>query len=311
MRRPQGLRPIGEGQHRSGWPYVLKSIEPLIDGTGVLFDDFVERSFSHCPIKEPYREPWIGVFHNPPRTPTWFDWKQSPKVLFKTPLFEQSHPNLVLAICLTKYLGTFVNKELNVTTAILMHPTETPELKFTMDAFKANASKRIVQIGWWLRNIDAIYQLPEVPGFMKTRLKQAYPWVKAAEERVRKYWRMDGTRKYQGHVYEIPRVTDQDYDVLLSKNIVFYEFLDSSANNGIVECIVRNTPVVVNRHPAVVEYLGNDYPLFYDKFEDAVQLIALDKIEAAYEYLKSMDKTRFSGEWFRDELASLVKGLKV
>ena len=56
------------------------------------------------------------------------------------------------------------------------------------------------------------------------------------------------------------RVTAHRYDCLLPENVMAIELFDASANNVVVECIARNTPIIVNRHPAVVEYLTADYP---------------------------------------------------
>jgi hypothetical protein len=67
-------------------------------------------------------------------------------------------------------------------------------------------------------------------------------------------------------------VDNSTYDKLLSENIVFLHLVDASAVNTLLECIVRNTPIIINRHPAVVELLGNDYPLYYEGTDyDAMQ----------------------------------------
>jgi hypothetical protein len=79
--------------------------------------------------------------------------------------------------------------------------------------------------------------------------------------------------------------------------------VDASASNAIIECIVRNTPLLINRLPAVVEYLGNGYPLYYDDMYQAATL-AMDRnrINDAYLYLTRMDKTRFSSASFINQL---------
>jgi polysaccharide pyruvyl transferase WcaK-like protein len=62
----------------------------------------------------------------------------------------------------------------------------------------------------------------------------------------------------------INSITNEEYDELLSNNIVFIHLIDASTVNTILECIARNTPIIVNNHPAVIELLGKDYPLYYD-----------------------------------------------
>ena len=86
----------------------------------------------------------------------------------------------------------------------------------------------------------------------------------------------------------IPFLSNDDYDDLLTENIVFLDFYDTSANNAVIECIARGTPILVCRHPAVEEYLGEDYPLFYDNYRQAVELIQSEsKIYQATMYLKN------------------------
>ena len=87
---------------------------------------------------------------------------------------------------------------------------------------------------------------------------------------------------------------NNEYDNLLSENIVFLHLIDCSAANTIIECIVRNTPIVVNRHPAIEEYLGKEYPLFYQNPEEIKYLINSTTIQKAYDYLRHKDKTFLS-----------------
>ena len=58
---------------------------------------------------------------------------------------------------------------------------------------------------------------------------------------------------------------NSEYLNILTNNIIFCDYIDCSASNTIVECIATHTPIIVNRLPAVVEYLGEDYPLYFDK----------------------------------------------
>ena len=81
------------------------------------------------------------------------------------------------------------------------------------------------------------------------------------------------------------------YDKLLTENIVFIKLVDASAVNTLLECIVRNTPIVVNPLPAVIEYLGENYPLYYTNIgEAAVLLNDKKKLLAGHKYLRKLDK---------------------
>ena len=108
----------------------------------------------------------------------------------------------------------------------------------------------------------------------------------------------------------LSELTNDEYDELLSNNVVFLNLVDASACNTIIECIVRNTPILVNRLPAVVEYLGNDYPLYYNSFEEAYEILSdNDKLLKAHKYLVNKDKTFLSIENFIDKLKMLTREL--
>jgi hypothetical protein len=109
------------------------------------------------------------------------------------------------------------------------------------------------------------------------------------------------------------RLSNDQYDSLLAENIVFINLIDASAVNTVLECIVRNTPIVVNRHPAIVEMLGPHYPLYYGDNYGKISSAAMDSdieklltdtinIKHAYKYLLHMDKSKFMIDYFLTKL---------
>ena len=95
-----------------------------------------------------------------------------------------------------------------------------------------------------------------------------------------------------------------EYDKLLENNIVFIDLYNSSANNTILECIIRNTPIIVNKLEAVVEYLGEDYPMYFNDLSEIPEL--LNKIQDAHDYLKVMDKSEFTMNYFYKKLLTSI-----
>ena len=98
----------------------------------------------------------------------------------------------------------------------------------------------------------------------------------------------------------LPRAPDYEYDILLSENIVFFDFYDISASNLVVECIVRNTPILIKKHPATIEYLGNEYPFFFETLEEAnAKANDMELINRTHEYMKTeIDVHKFTAESF-------------
>jgi hypothetical protein len=105
---------------------------------------------------------------------------------------------------------------------------------------------------------------------------------------------------------------DNDFDTLLSENIVFLNLVDASASNTVIECIVRNTPLIINRLPALEEALGPDYPGFYSSlFEAAAKIIDMNHILITHEYIKRLDKTKYHLEYFiQDFQDKIIASLK-
>ncbi len=102
-----------------------------------------------------------------------------------------------------------------------------------------------------------------------------------------------------------PYLNNEEYDKVLSESICFMDLITSSANNAIIECMARNTPVLVNPLPAVVEYLGEGYPFYYTSLEDAAKKAQdIELIEKTSLYLNKMNKKNISHEYFVESFLS-------
>lgn len=115
----------------------------------------------------------------------------------------------------------------------------------------------------------------------------------------------------------IDKLSNDDYDQLLTDNIVFINLVDASAVNTIIECIVRNTPIIVNNHPAVIELLGPNYPLYFtsQNYNDInIQVNNLlsntNNIKKAYQYMLTLDKSRFNVNNFKSNFINYLKHIK-
>ena len=108
----------------------------------------------------------------------------------------------------------------------------------------------------------------------------------------------------------IDRLANDEYDILLSENIVFLNLVDCSAVNTVLECILRNTVLVVNRHPALEEMLGADYPGFYDGLTDAMMILNdIEKIREIYNHLCKLEKKQYHLNTFVSEIQDFVASL--
>ena len=304
--------------HRSGWAHAVNALEPLHSDSGIYFDGFLEKNFAwerDSAIKTekvPYRQPWVGFFHNPMGIPEWFFSQYSLEKIIQQDEFQESLAECLGIYTLSKSLAQDLSKYLKIPIDNLIHPTEIPEVRFDFDKFIDNTEKNIVTVGWWLRKLNSIYALPleEKSGYRKIRLltytgkhPQKVIDELVVKERYEENLFMDGSiaLEYQSNTSDMARLSDDEYDNLLSENIVFLDLYNSSANNAVIECIARATPVLINKLPSTLEYLGEDYPFFFDSLDEAAAKAKdFDLVKATHEYLLSWEvRDKLSAEYFR------------
>lgn len=93
-----------------------KFLKPYHSKSGIFFDGFLEHNFSWHIRKYiyegfdgiPYTFPWVGVIHNPPNPPDWYDVYNSPKAMFDRDVFQYSLRFCKAIICLSDYLANWV-----------------------------------------------------------------------------------------------------------------------------------------------------------------------------------------------------------
>jgi len=120
----------------------------------------------------------------------------------------------------------------------------------------------------------------------------------------------DFCEKSISSVRKIGMLDNNSYDELLSNNIVFIHLVDASAINTVLECILRNTPIIVNKIPAVVEMLGEEYPLYFEKLYEVSNILEdTERIKKAHKYIFSLNKTKFSLDSFLDNFWNKINSI--
>lgn len=289
-----GLQPqLFYGKHRCGWTFAVRQLQVLHRPGGVTLDSFIERSFAWNRAPAPYHRPWVGIIHVPPNVPEWFQSYQSNEAIFATEAWQRSFPHCRGLFTLSRYHRRHLEQRLDIPVNHLYFPTEIPSLRWSWERFRSNHAPKVVQVGWWLRRIHAIFQL-SVEGtiFRKLFLKvNHFDWDQLIRRErdilVQRGEFEDGMYASAEQRVFLP---DSEYDRLLAENVVFLNLYDSSANNTIIECMARGTPVLVNPLEAVREYLGHDYPLYYRSMAEATAILRdPDRIHAAHLYLLRPD----------------------
>lgn len=323
--------------HRSGWRLAMESLYDLHHSDGVRFEPFLDEPFAvehprqgvrsgpelYAALRSqiwrdritsqerqyvPIKEPWVGVLHNPFGMPEWFYPDHSPEVIFSKAVWRESMDTCLGFFALSEDHARRMRRVTGKPVSTLYLPSEIPSLGFDFERFLGNESKKVVQIGWWLRRQTAIDHLPvgesNPLGYRKVRLvprfaSNAYEQIEAMREV--EFQRYGTPSPGVGGVEVLMHLPNDQYDELLSCNIAMVQLEAASANNAVVECLARGTPLLVNRLPAVEEYLGCDYPLYYDGLEQAAELMMdLGRLKATHEYLlDSQLRRRLAPSYFR------------
>lgn len=294
---------VGIREHRSGWQYAIDSLRCLHSDAGVICDMFFEKSHSWEINKNamskviPYTSPWIGFVHNTHNAPRWFDYTNSPQAILSRKITKESLKHCKGLFTLSEYGRDWYQNQVDVPVESLIHPTEIPPIKFSMKRYIENRNKKIIQLGFWMRRIFSIQQMP-TERFLKVWLvpsRYALEFRDEVESRT-----VDTFDIKFGKYEQMSWVDNTSYDQILSENLAFVHLYDVGACNSIIECIVRNTPVLTNPLPANIEYLGKDYPLYFETLDEAVAKSEDNSlVNEAYEYLSGMDKSVFTQCHFR------------
>ena len=329
--------PYLRDHHRSGWRPAMEAIYPLHHPGGVRFESFLDEIFAvehprpgmrsgpalltalkhrrwadRITSEErhvvPIREPWVGFLHNPCGMPPWFYADHAPEYVFSKSIWRDSLPSCVGLFTLSEHMAQWLRQATGKPVSVAYLPSEIPETLFDFEAFLANPEKRVIQIGWWLRRQTAIDHLPLRPdnalGYRKLRLVPGFA-ANAGEQieamRAGEFERHGMPPAGAGEVEARSHVSNDQYDQLLSCNIAFVQLEAANANNAVVECLARGTPLLVNRLPAVEEYLGPDYPLYYEDLQDAAdRALDVGRLRAAHQYLLTCDhRSRLHPDVFR------------
>ena len=302
-------------EHRGGWKLV---IENLIESnfynekSQIIFFDMLERFFMWDKEYECANE-WVGVVHCTQYTPDYLDIVNIQQLFYNTK-FIKALEKCLFIISLSNYVGDFLKLQLlrngfTTKVIILKHPVDKENIiLFNYDNYIKNNNKSIIQIGQQLRKMSSIYIINTNPIFKKIWLTGTKNFTKCNTLLEKEAAFLNMNKQLIKDDVEMKYIKTSEFDKLLSENIVFIDLFDASANNTVLECIIRNTPILVNKMAALVEYLGEQYPLYFDKISDAENILSNPSlILEAHEYLKRIDKKEFEMEYFNKKIIQLTR----
>jgi hypothetical protein len=298
-----------KSEHRGGWNVVKNQIQKYINtNSNILFLDTIEKHFL-WDKKKAIKNKWFGFIHLTPVTPKYFDRILNLNNLFDLQDFKDSLPNCLFIITLSPYITNFLTDKfeelhINIKVFTILHPTDLDCRHFNFNNFIKNPNKQIIQVGQQLRKLSSIYRL-------KTNLEKVWlTGFKDLERCKRMLTNEIDYFNYNNIDYNSVKMlyveSFEIYDEYFSKNIIFVDLFDAAANNAIVECIARNTPILVNKIQGVVDYLGENYPLYFNNLDEIDSLLTDENVKNAHIYLSKLDKTFLNINNFMKDFTNIV-----
>jgi len=277
--------PFAWESHRGGWKYIVQIIQSEFhDAKGVLFLSSIEDAIIEGKSIE---EPWVGFAHQVPR----HHYQRYPDLerILRDPVWLKSLPFCKGIFTLSNYVKSYLDSQcLDIPVNNIPYAID-HQFKMFDFAEYLQRPRKIFFIGEYLRNFQAFNDL-SAPGFQKILL--ANKSSKKAD------------LTFNTSVKVLERLTDHQYDQILSESLVFLNLYDAPANTTVVECLGRNTPILINKLPGVVDYLGDEYPFYYSSLSEASEKLADDSlIYNTWKYLKnSENKEKIRVEYFMNTL---------
>jgi hypothetical protein len=302
-------------QFRGGWKsvlYRLKDLKFFEENSKICFFDILEQHFT--PSKKiTYENKWAGIIHLTPNGPPYLN-AENISLLFSNPYFLKSLDTCFAFFTLSPYITRYMQAEFEkiqrpVNIITLKHPVVQEDIiPFSFEKFQKNAEKILIQIGQQYRKMTSIYHVSVPENYSKmwltgTKLFERLNQIMKLEQ---KHIKKVVSSEMRSSVKMYYTQTYEEYDEYLSKNIVFIDLFDAAANNTVLECIVRKTPIIVNKLPGVVDYLGEEYPLYFTELDDVGRLLSEEKLLEAHEYLKKMDYADIEIDYFIRKLVTAM-----
>ena len=293
--------------HRYGWRYVDSELSKYFNNKdGVILSTYGDYNYFFTPGFSINGKQWVGISHF-----TTVDTKVYYKncdinLLKSNQVFKNDLKTCRGMFVLSNYMKPIVEDIFascgfpDIPVDVLYHPMISEPPYFNPD--NIGNIKQIISLGSQLRMNTTIYRL-NMPEYKKIWLSGRNKDVSISLLNQEIYEFGIHISDEESKSVELARLSDEDYDEFILNSYIIIHQINSSANNALLECIVKNIPVFLNRLPAVEEYIGVEYPLFFTDINDLEnKLKNVELIRKAYNYLVNNNKIK--------ELISINKFIK-
>ena len=290
--------------HYYGWGSILNTLSQKVklDNNGIILHTFTDCIFWPNKKRVLPKEPWMGFIHSAIKNqPSRSKKSYCIDGLIQSDEFQNSLPFCQGLITLTNHTKNYLQSKLDVPIYNTWHPKHQNNCFFDIDSYFTSPTLR--HSGFELRDVTKFYQV-------NTSLtKQLYVGHQHNLKLIVDELKHHDLQLSDGNVWVVRKFLDnQKYIDIFTSTVGFAYYYDCAASNSILEHIMSYSPVVINKIPPIVEYLGEDYPMYYENISHNLDQYLLDKnfIQETSDYLKQQSqKKEFTIEYFCESVNEL------
>jgi len=277
------------GNHRFGWNYVFNQLNTTFNNSnGIYLNTWCDCDYIFENTGIPNHKKWVGIFHLTNYNSVNYFKECNINNLLNNKTFINDLQNCMGIFTLSRYMKDYIHSILkligygHIRICNLYHP-----IPFVLEPFNIlNLSRinTIISIGTQLRRIHTIFKIKTkhrkiwLPGNVNISLYQLKNECKEYNITL---------TKEEIQSVKMLNLSNEEYDKALINAFIIIDLYDASANNALIECISRNIPFFVRKLPAVEEYIGTEYPLFFNSIEELEEKLEnMNLIKSAYDYLQ-------------------------
>lgn len=305
---------VNSVEHRGGWKDVIKH----------LFDDnllsYNDANYYLLDIVENYinendlliKKKWFGIIHCTINTPSFLNIPNVSDVI-NSLFFKNNKCNCLGLITFSQNVKKELEKyNLNLNILFIKHPIKNKNIEyFDINEFVNNKDKNLVLLGKQLRKLSTVYLINT--NYKKYWLPGTKQYTLSFIENLKK--ELMFLKKYDKINFSSVEIKYFDdylsYDNFILKNIIIIDLWNANANNSVLECLVRNIPFFVSKKKEIIEYLGEEYPMYFESVNELENILngnSLNNLyKTTYDYLKKIDKTDITLDNFNDKLKLFLK----
>ena len=318
--------------HRGGWKSIIKyGLDNNIicnkynNFQNIILEDCCESYFFNWNEEKESQvitNKWIGITHFTHNVPIFCE-NCNINNLLNSNKFIKSLNKCCGIIVLSNYMKNYfsrLNIFKNIPIYSLKHPVNENYYTFDLDKFLSIDKFNLVLLGQQLRNFSEFFKINSLLINKKIWLSGISD-KKISEERLYNNLIYNKIVTNNKEFIEIKKTLQntyisnfEEYDKIMTSSIVLIPLYNASANNSILEIIKTNTPAFITRLPANEEYLGENYPLFYNDINEVNNILNNrelfnKKYIETYNYLKNMDKSDLTYERFYSDLLKIINDI--